>query len=82
MYPVLMETVAAERVRSLRNEAVAQGRIKLVRSARRGHLTTTAARPAAAPGLIDGGVDGVVAGGGGQCRAPAEPATHAARRAA
>ena len=75
MYPVLMETVAAERVRSLRNEAVAQGRTKLVRSARRSHLTT-AARPAAAPRLIDG-TD--------RSQAPAEPATHAApsgRRAA
>lgn len=70
MYPVLMETVAAERVRSLRNEAVAQGRINLVRSARRSHLTTTAARPAAAPCLIDGGSQG---------RAPAEPAAHAAQ---
>jgi hypothetical protein len=76
MYPVLMETVAAERVRSLRNEAIAQGRIKLVRSARRNHLTTPATRPAAAPRLIDGT---------GQSQAPAEPATHAApsgRRAA
>jgi hypothetical protein len=53
MYPVLMETVAAERVRILRNEAIAQGRIKLVRSARRSHLTTTAARPASAPRLIE-----------------------------
>ncbi|HLX50445.1 MAG TPA: hypothetical protein VKS82_19130 [Streptosporangiaceae bacterium] len=76
MYPTLMETVAAERVRSLRNEAVAQGRMKLVRSARRSHLTTTAARRPAAPRLIDGGSRG---------QAPAEPATHAAhsrRRAA
>jgi hypothetical protein len=71
MYPVLMETVAAERVRSLRNEAVAQGRIKLVRSARRSHLTT-AARPAAAPRLIDGG----------QGTAPAEPAAQSPQRAA
>lgn len=70
MYPVLMETVAAERVRSLRNEALAQGRIKLVRSARRRHLTTTAARPAAAPRLIDSD---------GQCHAPVEPAAHAAQ---
>lgn len=69
MYPALMETVAAERVRSLRNEAVAQGRTKLVRSARRIHLTTTAARPAPAPRLIDGGIS--------RCHAPAEPATHA-----
>jgi hypothetical protein len=71
MYPVLMETVAAERVRSLRNEAVAQGRIKLVRSARRSHLTT-AARPAAAPRLT----------GGGRAQAPAEPAAQTGRRAA
>lgn len=75
MYPALMETVAAERVRSLRNEAVAQGRTELVRSARHSHLTTTAARPAPAPRLIDGGSRGQV---------PAEPATQAtpSRRAA
>lgn len=72
MYPTLMETVAAERVRSLRHEAVAQGRTKLVRSARRRHLTTTAARPAAAPRLI----------GGGRGQAPAEPAAQTERQAA
>ena len=71
MYPVLMETVAAERVRSLRNEAIARGRIKLVRSARHNHLTTTATRPAPAPRLIDGG---------GQ--ASAEPAARSRQRAA
>ena len=64
MYPVLMETVAAERVSSLRNEAIAQGRTRLVRSARRNH-STTAARPATAPRLIDSGSRG---------HAPAEPA--------
>jgi hypothetical protein len=68
MYPVLMETMAAERVRSFRNEAAAHGRMKLIRSARRSHLTTTATRPAPAPRLIDGG---------GRSYAPAEPATHA-----
>jgi hypothetical protein len=56
MNPVLMETVAAARVRSMRNEAAAQGRTKLVRLARRSHCTTTAtatARPVTAPRPLD-----------------------------
>jgi hypothetical protein len=55
MNPVLMETVAAARVRSMRNEAAAQGRTKLVRLARRSRCTTATAtaKPVTAPRPLD-----------------------------
>lgn len=49
MHPIFMETLAAERVRDLRNEAIVSERAKLARRTRRAgwFLASTTARPGA-----------------------------------
>lgn len=50
MHPVLVEAVAAERVATMRNEAIARGRSRLARRTRHRRATAGVTPPVTQPG--------------------------------